>query len=279
MQAPSGLFVLFLLAAAALPAGSPLNRLPRDAAGVAVRRGIEYAGGWDAWESKKSIVFRKTMRKFRPDGSIEFTRVQIHRYRLQPSFAARIEWEERGQKTILINDGHRAWKFVDGREVTSEADVNNARNSTFGSHYVFGIPFKLTDPGAHLEDAGRGTLGDGTPVRKVRVFYDRGTGDAGGLHNWTYYFDTKSGRLCANHLKYATDKYDFTEYADDTTVDGIRFATLRTDYEADARGKAGPRISEILYEDVRFNTDLPDAVFSVPPRQVPPGGSGDRKLR
>jgi hypothetical protein len=39
-------------------------------------------------------------------------------------------------------------------------------------------------------------------VEKVRVTYEKGAGDAGGLHTWTYYFDSRSARLTANHLNY-----------------------------------------------------------------------------
>jgi hypothetical protein len=273
MKSASGVLSLLLLGAA-VPAGSPMDRLPRNAAGEAVRRAIDYAGGWSAWEAKKNVAFRKTTRRFRPDGTVVSTLIQLHRYRLQPSFAARIEWEDGGHETVLLNDGRQAWKFVDGKEMASESDVNGARNSTFGSHYVFGMPFKLTDPGVRLEDAGREKFPDGTEVQKIRAIYEKGTGDAGGLHSWTYFFDVRNGRLCANHLRYGPERYEFTEYDDDRTADGIRYAARRTDYEADAAGKAGPKISEILYDDVRFDIVLPDSVFAVPPvpARVPSAG-------
>ncbi|MEO8190691.1 MAG: hypothetical protein ABI682_10160, partial [Acidobacteriota bacterium] len=142
--------------------------------------------------------------------------------------------------------------------------VNGARGATFGSHYVFGMPFKLLDPGTHLELAGREKLADGTEVDKIRTTYDKGAGDAGGLHTWTYYFDTKTGRLCANHLNYDNGKYDFTEYYDDRSISGVRVATRRRGFTADATHKTGTLISETVYDQIRFDVPVPDSMFSPP---------------
>lgn len=67
----------------------------------------------------------------------------------------------------------------------------------------------------------------GTLTKKVHVTYEKGAGDAGGLQVWTYFFDEKTGRLAANHLNYAPDKYDFTESFYDRTFDGIQLAARR----------------------------------------------------
>ncbi|MGH9368119.1 MAG: hypothetical protein ACRD3M_10645 [Thermoanaerobaculia bacterium] len=244
---------------------SPLARLPQDAAGAAVRRAIEYAGGWDAWQAKKTVEFKKTTIRYRSDGSVEGQRVQTHRYVLRPGFLARIEWEEDGKKIVLINNGNQAWKLIDGQQATAQEDVNQARGATFGSHYVFCMPFKLTDPGVHLESLGREPLSDGTSADKVRVTYERGAGDAGGLHTWTYYFDSKTGRLAANHLNYAPAKYDFTEYLDDKPLEDLRLSTRRSGYNADAHGKTGPRMSESIYEDVQMNVPMLETLFARSP--------------
>lgn len=258
----SGLAVSVLLLVPTPDARSPLDRLPQDAAGTAVRRAIQYAGGWDAWDRRTTVEFRKTTIRYRPDGSVEHQLVQLHRYILRPSFRGRIEWEEDGKKITLVNNGTHAWKVVDGREALPSEEVLAARDATFASHYVFCMPFKLTDPGAHLEYAGKEELPGGVLAEKVRVTYDKGAGDAGGLHTWTYYFDTKTGRLCANHLNYGPDKYDFTEYLDEKSIDGLRLSTRRLGFDADARGKSAPKISETRYEDIRFNVPMPETLTS-----------------
>ncbi len=249
-----------------LAAPSPLDRLVAGPAGAIVRRAIEHTGGWPAWASKKTVEFRKTVIKYRPDGTVERRRVQTHRYVLQPEMKGRIEFEEDGKKIVYINSGGQAVKFVDGKLATTPEDTNSARNNTFGSHYVFTMPFKLTDPGAHLEPAGEERLGKGSVAEKVRVTYDMGAGDAGGMHVWTYYFDKATGRLLANNLKYDAAKYDYTEYLDERPVSGLLLPMRRLGYEADEKGKRGRRTSEILYEDVRFDVPMGDGLFALPRR-------------
>jgi hypothetical protein len=238
--------------------------LPKDQAGQIVQRAIDYHGGWDAWAAKETVEFDKTTIRYRPDGTEESRRKQHHRYVLRPELKARIEWEKEGRKIALTNSGGDAWRTVDGQPATSEEDRNGARNSTFGSHYVFNMPWKLADPGVHLAYAGRETLADGIVVDKVRVTYDQGTGDAGGLHTWTYYFDTKTGRLTSNLLEYGPGEYDYTEYIDDRQVEDLRLPARRFGYGADEKGKRGPKVSEIVYENVRFGVPLDEALFQRP---------------
>lgn len=229
-----------------------------------MRRSIDHTGGWDAWAAKKTVQFKKTVIRYKNDGSIERKRVQLHRYELSPGMKGRVEWEEDGKKYVLVNSGYHAAKLVDGKMATTEKDNNEARGATYGSHYVFGMPFKLTDAGAHLAPAGTETLPGGVGVEKVRVTYDKGAGDSGGLHTWWYYFDKKTGRLVANNLKYEADKYDYTEYADERTVAGLLLPMRRFGYAANAKGKTGRKTSEILYEDVRFDVPFAPALFELP---------------
>ena len=235
-----------------------------DRAKTVVQRSIDHAGGWPAWMSTGTVQFRKTTTSYNADGSVKQTRVQFHRYVLHPSPRMRIEWEENGSKTALINNGRDAWKVVNGKAATSQNDVNSARNSTFGSHYVFNMPFKLMDPGVTLTWAGNERLADGTMVDKVRVTYGPGVGDAGGMHTWTYYFDSKSARLVANLLQYAPDRWDYTEYYDDRAVGALLLSTHRRGYDADAKGKRGPMQSQIWYEQIRVNEPIADALFQPP---------------
>ena len=251
------LLLLLLLAATGV--------LAKESPRTLVDRSIAHAGGWSAWEAVRSVQFRKTIIRFAPDGSVIGTQVQVHRYEMDPMTRMRIEYEEKGAKIVLINDGEQAWKIVDGKIATTQADVNSARNSTFGSHYVFGMPFKLLDPGASLADAGTKTLDDGTVVRQVRVTYAKGVGDAGGFHTWTYLIEPKTGRLAANLLLYAAGRYDWTEYHDEKTIGALTLSTLRRGFNADAKGKVGPKQSEITYDQIQTNATFSDDLFA-PPR-------------
>ena len=230
-----------------------------------VDKAIEHAGGWNAWTSTKTLQFRKTSQRFNEDGSFKETRVQFHKYVLHPSPQMRIEWEMNGSKGIMINNGKgEAWKLVNGKEATTQEDINGARGNTFGSHYVFGMPFKLRDPGTQLEDAGTMTLEDGTVVHKIRTTYTKGAGDAGGMHTWTYMFDPQTGRLACNHLQYEPDKYDLTEYYDEKPVGSMLLSTRRVGYTADANGKVGQKRSETTYDQIETNVEFPKDLFQKP---------------
>ncbi len=226
-----------------------------------VDKAIAHAGGWEAWMATKSIEFRKTIVRYDPDGKVKETRVQYHKYLLHPSPKMRIDWEANGSKGIMINDGGQAKKYANGTEMTAQEDINAARGNTFGSHYVFCMPFKLRDPGVKLEDAGTTTLPDGTAVRKVSPVYVKGIGDAGGFHTWTYMFDPQSARLLANHLEYEPGKYDWTEYYDEKPVGQMLLSTKRVGYDADANGRVGPKRSETTYDEIQVNVDFPKDTF------------------
>ena len=226
-----------------------------------VEKAIEHCGGWNAWLGTKTIQFRKTTVRFGPDGNATETRVQFHKYILQPSPQMRIDWEMNGSKGVMINNGQEAWKFVNGKPTTTQEDINGARGNTFGSHYVFGIPFKLRDPGTQLEDAGTMTTDDGTLVQKIRTTYAKGAGDAGGMHTWTYMFDPQTGRLVCNHLEYEAGKYDWGEYYDEKPVGSLLVATRRVGYEADANGKVGPKRAETTYDQFATNVEFARDLF------------------
>ncbi|MBA2269469.1 MAG: hypothetical protein H0W20_02595 [Chthoniobacterales bacterium] len=230
-----------------------------------VEKAIEHAGGWNAWTGTKTLQFRKTTQRFNEDGSFKETRVQFHKYVLHPSPQMRIDWEMNGSKGIIINNGKgEAWKFVNGKEATTQEDINGARGNTFGSHYVFCMPFKLRDPGTHLEDGGTKALEDGTTAQKVRIIYDKSAGDAGGMHHWTYLFDPQTGRLVANHLQYEPGKYDWTEYYDEKAVGSMLLSTRRVGYTADADGKVGLKRSETTYDQIETNAKFPRDLFKAP---------------
>ncbi len=230
-----------------------------------VDKAIEHAGGWDAWMGTRTIQFRLTMIEFGPDGNVMKTRVEYHKYILQPSPQMRIDWESNGSKGVLINNGQQAWKLVNGKQATSQQDINGARGNTFGAHYMFAMPFKLRDPGTQLEDAGMMTLDDGTVVQKIRAVYGKGVGDAGGMHKWAYMIEPKTGRLVSHHLEYEAGKYGWGEYYDEKPVGPLLISTRRVGYEADANGKAGPKQVETTYDQIETNVEFPRDLFK-PPR-------------
>ncbi|CAN5593419.1 hypothetical protein BH20VER1_BH20VER1_13810 [soil metagenome] len=251
-------FLLPLLAALSLAGAQELS--PQQL----VDKAIDQAGGWDAWMNTKTLQFRKTTVRFDEHGSEKERRVQFHKYILHPSPKMRIEWESNRSQGVFLNDGQQAWKLVNNKPSADQADTNAARNNTFGSHYVFGMPFKLRDPGTILEDAGTMTLEDGRAVQKVRATYEKGAGDAGGMHAWTYMFDPQTGRLLANQLQYEGDKWDWTEYYDEKPVGRMLLSTRRVGFAADANGKIGPKRSETIYDQIETDVEFPKDLFKGP---------------
>ena len=177
---------------------SPMERLPDNRAGEIVRQSIASAGGWDTWESKRSLSYTKIIRSFNDEGQVTREIRQQHQYLLHPQFKARITWMDEGKDHVIINNGEQAWKYVNGELQTSETDKNQAWNSSFGSHYVVSMPFKLTDEGVTLSFAGEESMADGSIAHRIDVVYAPGAGSAGGMHAWSYYFDLQDGRLVAN---------------------------------------------------------------------------------
>lgn len=245
----------------------PLERLPEGEAGDVVRRGIEAGGGWQAWEATETVSYEKTTVRFGPNGEPESTRVERHRYRLHPSLAVRIDYTDAdGREVSLRNDGDEAWKLVDGELATSEDDRNHAWNSTFGSHYVFSMPFKLTDPGANLESVGRSELPDGTLADGVRVSYEPWAGSSGAYHVWTYWFAADDARLVANRLDFGPepDDHDYTEYFDHRRVGDLHLPTRRISYQSNPEGERLHPLSEISYAEIELEAPLPDRLFRPP---------------
>ncbi len=255
----------------------PVERLPDGPAGDVVRRSIAFAaGGWEGWEARRSVEYRKRTTTLAPDGSVERERVELHRYLLHPGPRMRIEYEDgEGRRVVLVNDGDEAWKLVDGEVATSQEDRDHAWNSTFGSHYVFSMPFKLTDPGTNLSYEGRVTLPNGAEAEAVLATYEPWAGSAGGMHEWTYFFDPGDARLVAYHLKHGDGSGDYTwgEYLDYETVGAVTMTTRRLGYASNAAGERLRKTTEINYEDVRFDVDLADELFAGPePWRSPPAG-------
>ena len=245
---------------------SPMDRLPDNEAGEIVRRGIERAGGWEAWENARTLDYQKTIIYYDSLGREDRRLVQHHRYQMQPTVKMRIAYEDfEGRDILLINDGDEAWKWIDGERATGETDRNHAWNSTFGSHYVMGMPFKLTDPGVTLTEAGRDTVGS-TVVDAVHVEYEEGAGSSGGMHTWTYYFADDDGRLVANHLHFGPDPddYDFTEYVEIRPIEGVHWSIRRASYHSNADFEKLDQTTAYHNTEMRVNAPLPDSLFLLP---------------
>jgi hypothetical protein len=239
-----------------------IENLPDNAAGDLIRRSIESSGGWDKWQEKKTLTYNKIIQSFDSAGNKVREVTQLHQYRLNPSFQARISWEADGNEYVIINNGSEAAKFINGKRSHAQGDINQAWNSSFGSHYVMSMPFKLTDPGVILQYNGLDSLPNSKNDAMVQVDYEPGAGSAGGMHTWYYYFNPEDGALVANFLDYR-DGYSYTEYSEFAEVGGIKLSKKRKSYPATAERKIRPVSTVYTNEQIIFDEELGEELFSL----------------
>lgn len=240
-----------------------LERLPDNEAGRIVKESIALSGGWTPWIDKKTLSYTKITEYFDSLGNPVRSVRQLHQYQLRPQFKARISWKSEEKENLIIYDGQQAKKFIGGRLATEQSDVNQAWNSSFGSHYVMCMPFKLTDPGTVLTYEGLDTLYEAQPVESIMVTYEEGAGSAAGMHTWWYYFDPQTSGLVANFLDHG-DGYSYTEYVEFVTVDGIRLSKQRKSYATNADRELKYVSTVYTNEDIKIDVPLDEGIFSFP---------------
>ena len=241
---------------------SPLDRLPDNEAGAVVKKAIDYVGGWEAWENKNTFSFYKNITHIDSTGEIERTQRQLHQYQLHPQFKARMTWEDKGKKYVIINNGVQAKKYEDGKEMTDDQSKNQAWNSSFGSNYVVSMPFKLTDPGVILKYEGIDSTTLKKPVHSLKVEYEKGAGSTGGMHIWWYYFDEKTYDLVGNYLDYGNG-HSLTTYETFENVDGIRIHEKRFSHIATADKKIVHLRTIYENEEMKFNVAFDEKHFDL----------------
>lgn len=237
-----------------------LENIPNSEAGDIVRKAIESAGGWEAWSSKKALSYIKTITFYDSTGEVTRVSRQLHEYNLHPRFQARISYEDNGKKYVILNNGQQAWKLEDGKIMTDEASKNSSWNSSFGSHYVMCMPFKLADHGAQFAFDGKTILPNGKEVNSIKVTYLEGAGSSALYHTWWYFFDPSTHELVANFLDFGNG-YDYTEYLAFTSVDGIKLNQRRKSYKSDSLRMDIKVSSSYVNEEVQFMDALPLSYF------------------
>ena len=233
---------------------NPMDRLPDNEAGEVVRKAIDYAGGWDVWDSKKNFSFFKKITQMDSTGAVIRSVKQLHQYNLADQFQARMTWKKDGYNYLIINNGEQAKKYKEGMELTDDKSKNEAWNASFGSHYVISMPYKLTDPGVTLTYEGIDTIVLDQPVHSVKVEYAIGAGSAGGMHVWWYYFDQNTYDLVGNYLDYG-EGHSLTTYEVFEDVEGMRFHNKRYSYKSNENRE---RVQlKTIYENEEMKFDQP----------------------
>ncbi len=201
-----------------------------DSSRTIINRALAYAGGYDAWQQKKTLSFDKKIIMYDSIGNVKRETEQHIDFQLQPDFRAKMTYMRNDTAITLLYDGQNAHKFFNDIEAKKEKDNDGGHGSIFGSYYVMCMPYKLKDPGAKAQYIGALTLTDGTPAQVIKMTYIK-SGDTYADDSWYYYF-APSGKLLANTFQ-GKDSWDFTRYERFEKADGLAMPAERTGYTAD----------------------------------------------
>lgn len=240
---------------------SAIHNLPENKAGEVVKKAIDKMGGMAEWENKKTLSYTKIIRQYDSLGNQIREIEQLHEYRFHP-LQLKISWKEGGDKFEVLNNGQQAWKFKNGMQQKSEVDKNSAWNSTFGSHYVVSMPFKLTDKGTILEYVGIDSLHNGQKVHSVKTTYEQGAGSSAGFHTWWYYFDLNDYTPAGNFLDFG-DGFSYIVNESFTNIDGITLPHIRKSYSTNADRVLLYLTTDYEYTDYEFNKRFDQNYFEI----------------
>jgi len=221
-------------------------------AGNVIRKAIQHAGGWDSWAKKENFSFYKKITHLDSTGTVEKSIRQHHTYNLKGTFKARMTWTIEDDRYLITNNGEEAKKYKNEIELTDNKSKREAWNSSYGSHYVIGMPYKLTDPGVTLSYEGIDTLILDKSAHSVKVEYAKGAGSAGGMHVWWYYFDKDTYDLVGNFLDYGSG-HSLTTYEVFEDVEGHRFHNKRFSYISNEKKERV--ILRTIYENEEMHFD------------------------
>ena len=147
-----------------------------DSSRVIIDRAIAYAGGYDEWQKKKTLSFDKKSTSYDSTGKI-IRETDMHLdYMMKPEFRAKLTYKLHDTTITLIHDGQKACKMYNGKASAEQKDIDAAWNSSFGSHYVMCMPYKLKDPGTKAEYVGQVTMKDGVAAQIIKTSYIKGAG-------------------------------------------------------------------------------------------------------
>ena len=239
------------------------DKIPSDTEGGIIKKAIAQAGGWDKWISKKAMSFVKITTTYDSTGAIKKVSKSLNEYNLFPSVQARITWEDDGKKYVIINNGQQVWKLEDGKLMTDEKNKTSAWNSSFGTHYVICMPFKLADAGVIPTYEGEIALPEGKKGNSLKIIYKEGAGSSALFHKWWYYFDPKTHDMVANFLDHGKG-YTYTVYDAFTEVEGIKINTSRRSFKSDATMSKMLLESKYENEDIQFKELFPPSHFEMP---------------
>tara|TARA_B100000497_G_C7683933_1_gene414135 strand:- start:1733 stop:2317 length:585 start_codon:yes stop_codon:yes gene_type:complete len=185
---------------------------------------------------------------------------QLHQYDLGDHFRAKMTWLVDDGNFVIINNGKEAKKYKEGVELTDKKSMNEAWNSSYGSHYVISMPYKLTDPGVILTYEGIDENVLDKPVHALKVEYAKDAGSTGGMHLWYYYFDKNTYDLAGNYLDYG-EGHSVTTYEVFEDVEGMRFHNRRFSYSSNENKERVLLRTIYENEEMKFDQNFASNTF------------------
>jgi len=212
---------------------SPFDHIKSSEAKAILEKGIESAGGLNNWKNSPGYKFNKRSILYLKDGAIESKNTQIVEFKDHPSLTGRITWNNRTDTVntrVDFSDG-AAIKYVDN--IDQGATVNEAaRRSFLGAHIVMTLPFKLLDPGVHLDYGGQQTLFDKS-VEVLIADYDAKNENHTETHRWWHYFDAETYEYIGYKV-FHPPTYALVENLSTTTINGITYPLDRITWRVDS---------------------------------------------
>lgn len=240
--------------------------LLNDSCGNIIKECIIRSGGLEKWKNIKVLSYSKFIQQYDTLGNLDKEITEYHIYQLQPKWKVRMQWIDKDNEYILINDGDSSRKYVNGKLDTSKRAYRMAQLKTGGSYYVFGMPFNLTDSKAKLTYEGAEEI-LGKKVFCIRANYPEGDSLAA-LYPWRYFFDVNTKDLVACAINEDDGTFDLTEYLAFDTINGIRFQSKRIIYLADKNKKPMYKGNVVTNSDFKFYDTVSDSFFNPPSEKI-----------
>lgn len=223
-----------------------------------VMQAIEEAGGLERWRQTDSVAYDQISKSYGPEGKKVESRTEKRvRIEMSPGLRVRIDYESNGKSVAIGFDGERGWKTVGGEPELDRSSRNHARNASFGTHFMLGLPFKLADPGTNYQ-----RLESEEGFKRVRITYDEGTGDAP-MHTYVYRFESDPIRV---HRAWISDsrKTVVVEFSDFRTINGLTLATRRVRFGSNQKRDRLTRQAESKLENIGLGRGFDDDIFAYP---------------
>ena len=239
------------------PAAKP-NTQPareRSAPATAFAQRIERAHGMDAWQNKQAL---------KTDLVVHFGGAELVNGTMIYDMHTSCVRMEMTNGTTLIFDGEKAWVSP------SSAEAPMARFHLLTWPYFLAAPFKLRDPGTHLESSEILPIQD-TVTATRKLTFDEGVGDA--PDDWyIIYPDLATNRLAVmayivsygKGVEEAEKEPHAIVYHDYETIDGVTLSTRWMFHHWSAEeGAHGEPIGEVHVSNVTF-VDVDETTFAKP---------------